>query len=69
MPLIHGPSIVPDLRRVTAQVFEALGAIVVQVTQRLQFACYEQVPIAFMRHDVVNDGCDCGDAIVCAHAA
>jgi hypothetical protein len=53
---------------VAVQVFVSLGAIVMQVAQRLEFACYEQIPIALMRHDVINDSCDRGDAILCAHA-
>ena len=69
MSLIDWPPICSDLRRVPAQVFEALGAIVVQVAQRLELACYEQVPIALMRHNVVDNGCDRGHTILCTHAA
>ena len=69
MSSIDWPTIHPYLGRVTAQVFEALGAIMVQVAQRLQLTENEQIPIALMRHDVIDDSCDRGSAFVHAHTA
>jgi hypothetical protein len=54
MPLIDGPSVWPDLRRVTVEILVSLGAIVVRAAQRLQFTVHEQIPIALMWHDMVD---------------